>query len=212
MSRLQLSVSTTTTLTKMDHFCHIFDATVTKWKGDIEKALKSMWKRNCIDYTPDLNYYNYMHFYVIKGDSQAAISPCIHDGFARSISCFMWSCTSYYCSCGVILFLFDFPTYWIVGDNCNLHQILNHETLTRCTQEHHLFYMYAVKDCVQGLEMANHKLMSPKCYILHFCLVRMTAKHFSKILSLWLLEFLWSTYHGFAHKASSSWLYSSQIH
>ena len=39
MSRLQLAVSATSTLTKMDQFCHNYDAVVIDWKKQIEQTL-----------------------------------------------------------------------------------------------------------------------------------------------------------------------------
>ena len=42
LSHLQVSVSTTTSLTKMDQLCHNFDARVLEWKADIEETLKSI--------------------------------------------------------------------------------------------------------------------------------------------------------------------------
>ena len=44
LSHLQVSVSTTTSLTNMDQLCHNFDARVTvlEWKADIEETLKSI--------------------------------------------------------------------------------------------------------------------------------------------------------------------------
>ena len=55
----------------------------------------------------------------------------------------------------VVFNITDLPTYRIVGDNCDLHQKPNHETLTRRTKEHHWFNLYAVRDRIHGLEMAD---------------------------------------------------------
>ena len=51
----------------------------------------------------------------------------------------------------------DLPTFRIVGDNCDLHQKPTHETLARRAQDHHWFNLYAVKDRVQGLHLADDR-------------------------------------------------------
>ena len=44
-----------------------------------------------------------------------------------------------------------------MGDNCDLHQKPTHETLARRAQDHHWFNLYAVKDRVQGLHLADDR-------------------------------------------------------
>ena len=48
------------------------------------------------------------------------------------------------------------PTYRIVGDNVDLRLHPRHQTLERRDQDHHWFNMYAIKDRVVGLHLADN--------------------------------------------------------
>ena len=68
LSRLQLAVSATSTLTKMDQFCHNYDAVVIDWKKQIEQTLSG--KCICI-----IN--NALRLSHVCIDNQVvALSPC----------------------------------------------------------------------------------------------------------------------------------------
>lgn len=49
------------------------------------------------------------------------------------------------------------PTYRIVGDNVDVRLHPRHQTLTRRDQDHHWFHMYAIKDRVVGLHLADDR-------------------------------------------------------
>ena len=54
----------------------------------------------------------------------------------------------------------DLPTFRIVGDNCDIHQKASRPSLTQRDQDHHWFNIYAVKDRVLGLHLADDQAIA----------------------------------------------------